>query len=79
MLERRNTLKNNYVKAPGNMNLDPNIIHHSANHIERALKFGLNPNTLSQMIHQCREQAMRFQPFYPFSIENWLKDYENDL
>jgi hypothetical protein len=79
VLERSNTTKHNFVKAQEKMSIDPNIIHHSADNIERALKFGLNHNTLCKMIHQCSEHAMRFQKIYPFSIENWLKDYENYL
>jgi len=79
VLERSNTTQNNFVKAQEKMSLDPNIIHHSTDNIERALKFGLNHNTLGKMIHQCREQAIRFQKFYPFSIENWLTDYDNYL
>ncbi|NEO91199.1 MAG: sulfotransferase domain-containing protein [Moorea sp. SIO3G5] len=79
VLERSNTVKDNFVKADKHLNIAPDIINSSENKIELALKFGLSHDNLIKMIDICRVNAVNFKKYYPFTIDHWLDKYKNYL
>lgn len=78
-LEQINTLQENFAKTENKLDIPANMIKRSDNKIQMALKLGLDQNELRKIVQICRENILKFKPFYPFSIDPWLTKYQDYL
>ena len=78
-VEPMNTIRENFARRGEKTIISANLLANSDNKIQMALELGLNQNNLSKIIRICTENILKFQQFYPFSVDPWLEKYKTYL